>query len=126
MSASLLDADPIYATVVHTAKAKAWESPGAVAVPPVRLRPPVDLKLTRSLSKSDSDLFVSSLSEEDGGLNGHCESVTNCSSGKKRMERSPSFASEWDEVILWALGWEERQGLTLGELMHRQATNRAF
>ncbi|XP_014022214.1 ankyrin repeat and SAM domain-containing protein 1A isoform X2 [Salmo salar] len=98
MSASLLDADPIYATVVHTAKAKAWESPGAVAVPPVRLRPPVDLKLTRSLSKSDSDLFVSSLSEEDGGLNGHCESVTNCSSGKKRMERSPSFASEWDEI----------------------------
>ncbi|XP_070301689.1 ankyrin repeat and SAM domain-containing protein 1A isoform X2 [Salvelinus sp. IW2-2015] len=98
MSASLLDADPIYATVVHTAKAKAWESPGAVSVPPVRLRPPVDLKLIRSLSKSDSDLFVSSLSEEDGGLNGHCESVTNCSSGKKRMERSPSFASEWDEI----------------------------
>ncbi|KAM9524049.1 ankyrin repeat and SAM domain-containing protein 1A-like isoform 1-T1 [Salvelinus alpinus] len=98
MSAFLLDADPIYATVVHTAKAKAWESPGAVSVPPVRLRPPVDLKLIRSLSKSDSDLFVSSLSEEDGGLNGHCESVTNCSSGKKRMERSPSFASEWDEI----------------------------
>uniref|UniRef100_A0A8C7QHP5 PID domain-containing protein n=2 Tax=Oncorhynchus mykiss TaxID=8022 RepID=A0A8C7QHP5_ONCMY len=98
MSASLLDADPIYATVVHTAKAKAWESPGAVSVPPVRLRAPVDLKLTRSLSKSDSDLFASSLSEEDGGLNGHCESVTNCSSGKKRMERSPSFASEWDEI----------------------------
>ncbi|XP_055724515.1 ankyrin repeat and SAM domain-containing protein 1A-like isoform X5 [Salvelinus fontinalis] len=98
MSDSLLDADPIYATVVHTAKAKAWESPGAVSVPPVRLRPAVDLKLTRSLSKSDSDLFVSSLSEEDGGLNCHCESVTNCSSGKKRMERSPSFASEWDEI----------------------------
>ncbi|XP_064824761.1 ankyrin repeat and SAM domain-containing protein 1A-like isoform X4 [Oncorhynchus masou masou] len=98
MSASLLVADPIYATVVHTAKAKAWESPGAVPVPPVRLRAPVDLKLTRSLSKSDSDLFVSSLSEEDGGLNGHCESVTNCNSGKKRMERSPSFASEWDEI----------------------------
>ncbi|XP_070967464.1 ankyrin repeat and SAM domain-containing protein 1A-like isoform X4 [Oncorhynchus clarkii lewisi] len=98
MSASLLDADPIYATVVHTAKAEARESTGAVAVPPVRLKPPVDLKLTRSLSKSDSDLLVSPLGEEDGGLNSCCESVANCSSGNKQMERSPSFASEWDEI----------------------------
>uniref|UniRef100_A0A8C8MGC6 Ankyrin repeat and sterile alpha motif domain containing 1A n=2 Tax=Oncorhynchus tshawytscha TaxID=74940 RepID=A0A8C8MGC6_ONCTS len=98
MSASLLDADPIYATVVHTAKAEARESTGAVAVPPVRLKPPGDLKLTRSLSKSDSDLLVSPLGEEDGGLNSCCESVANCSSGNKQMERSPSFASEWDEI----------------------------
>ncbi|KAM9534965.1 ankyrin repeat and SAM domain-containing protein 1A-like isoform 3-T3 [Salvelinus alpinus] len=98
MSASLLDADPIYATVVHTAKAEARELTGAVAVPPVRLKPPGDLKLTRSLSKSDSDLLVSPLGEEDGGLNSCCESVANCSSGNKQMERSPSFASEWDEI----------------------------
>uniref|UniRef100_A0A8C7MU71 Ankyrin repeat and sterile alpha motif domain containing 1A n=1 Tax=Oncorhynchus kisutch TaxID=8019 RepID=A0A8C7MU71_ONCKI len=98
MSATLLDADPIYATVVHTAKAEARESTGAVAVPPVRLKPPGVLKLTRSLSKSDSDLLVSPLGEEDGGLNSCCESVANCSSGNKQMERSPSFASEWDEI----------------------------
>ncbi|XP_019911085.1 ankyrin repeat and SAM domain-containing protein 1A isoform X5 [Esox lucius] len=98
MSASSLDTDLSYDTVVHAAKAEARESPKAVAVPPVRLRPPEDLKLIRSLSKSDSDLLVSPLGEEDGGLNSRCESVTNCSSGKKRMERSPSFASEWDEI----------------------------
>jgi hypothetical protein len=103
MSASLLDADPIYATVDHTAKAEARESTLAVAVPPVRLKPPGDLKLTQSLSKPDSDLLVSPLGEEDGGLNSCCESVANCSSGNKQMERSPSFASEWDEVILWVL-----------------------
>ena len=28
------------------------------------------------------------------------ESLSNCSIGKKRLEKSPSFASEWDEVRL--------------------------
>lgn len=28
------------------------------------------------------------------------ESLSNCSVGKKRLEKSPSFASEWDEVRL--------------------------
>ncbi|KAM9859300.1 ankyrin repeat and SAM domain-containing protein 1A [Aulostomus maculatus] len=59
---------------------------------------PADLGLTRSLSKSDSDLLASPLGEDDGGLAGRSGSVSNCSSGRKSMERMPSFASEWDEI----------------------------
>ncbi|KAL6119250.1 anks1a [Pungitius sinensis] len=85
MAALLTDCDPkaIYATVNKE--------------PSVRMRPPGDLKLARSLSKSDSDLLVSPPSEEDGGLGSRSESVSNCSAGKKRLEKSPSFTSEWDE-----------------------------
>lgn len=36
--------------------------------------------------------------EEEGGLGNRSESVSNCSTGKKRLEKSPSFTSEWDEV----------------------------
>lgn len=61
---------------------------------------PADAGLIRSLSKSDSDLLASPLGEEDGGLVGRSGSVSNCSSGQPSMERMPSFASEWDEVIL--------------------------
>lgn len=68
----------------------------------VRMRPPGDLKLARSLSKSDSDLLVSPPSEEEGGLGNRSESVSNCSTGKKRLEKSPSFTSEWDEVSVWS------------------------
>ncbi|XP_036390241.1 ankyrin repeat and SAM domain-containing protein 1A-like isoform X2 [Megalops cyprinoides] len=96
MSAPIPDFDPkaIYATVVHT-KSERKDSPPA---PPAgRMRPPGDLKLARSLSKSDSDLLVSPPSEEEGGLGSRSESVSNCSAGKKRLEKSPSFASEWDE-----------------------------
>ncbi|KAL6119251.1 anks1a [Pungitius sinensis] len=86
MAALLTDCDPkaIYATVNKE--------------PSVRMRPPGDLKLARSLSKSDSDLLVSPPSEEDGGLGSRSESVSNCSAGKKRLEKSPSFTSEWDEI----------------------------
>ncbi|XP_033938266.1 ankyrin repeat and SAM domain-containing protein 1A isoform X1 [Pseudochaenichthys georgianus] len=59
---------------------------------------PADLGLIRSLSKSDSDLLASPFGgEEDGGLAGRSGSVSNCRSGQ-RMERMPSFASEWDEI----------------------------
>lgn len=71
----------------------------------VRTRP-ADLGLIRSLSKSDSDLLASPVGEEDGGLAGRSGSVSNCSSGQPSMERMPSFASEWDEVILELWGWE--------------------
>ncbi|XP_069560534.1 ankyrin repeat and SAM domain-containing protein 1A isoform X9 [Brachyistius frenatus] len=89
MAAILTDCDPkaIYATVN-----KEPRDLGAV-----RMRPPGDLKLARSLSKSDSDLLVSPPSEEEGGLGNRSESVSNCSTGKKRLEKSPSFTSEWDE-----------------------------
>lgn len=90
MAAILTDCDPkaIYATVN-----KEPRDLGAG-----RMRPPGDLKLARSLSKSDSDLLVSPPSEEEGGLGNRSESVSNCSTGKKRLEKSPSFTSEWDEV----------------------------
>ncbi|XP_034061623.1 ankyrin repeat and SAM domain-containing protein 1A isoform X5 [Gymnodraco acuticeps] len=59
---------------------------------------PADLGLIRSLSKSDSDLLASPFGGEgDGGLAGRSGSVSNCRSGQ-RMERMPSFASEWDEI----------------------------
>ncbi|CAB1438475.1 unnamed protein product [Pleuronectes platessa] len=94
MAAILTDCDPkaIYATVI-----KEHRDSGAGAVSAGRMRPPGDLKLARSLSKSDSDLLVSPPSEEDGGLGNRSESVSNCSTGKKRLEKSPSFTSEWDE-----------------------------
>ncbi|KAM3617907.1 uncharacterized protein V6R79_012503 [Siganus canaliculatus] len=92
MAAILTDCDPkaIYATVN-----KEPRDSGAGAV---RMRPPGDLKLARSLSKSDSDLLVSPPSEEEAGLGNRSESVSNCSTGKKRLEKSPSFTSEWDEI----------------------------
>uniref|UniRef100_A0A3B3RAK0 Ankyrin repeat and sterile alpha motif domain containing 1A n=1 Tax=Paramormyrops kingsleyae TaxID=1676925 RepID=A0A3B3RAK0_9TELE len=96
MAASPSDPKAIYATVVHT-RPEARDSPAA-APPASRPRPPGDLKLARSLSKSDSDLLVSPPNEEDGGLSGRSESVSNCSASKKRLEKSPSFASEWDEI----------------------------
>ncbi|XP_078403925.1 ankyrin repeat and sterile alpha motif domain containing 1Ab [Cetorhinus maximus] len=55
-----------------------------------------DLKFARSLSKSDSELIVRSPSEEDM-LGSRSESLSNCSSVKKRLEKSPSFQSEWEE-----------------------------
>nr|XP_057906752.1 ankyrin repeat and SAM domain-containing protein 1A isoform X3 [Doryrhamphus excisus] len=92
MAAILTDCDPkaIYATVNKEPRDLGAMSAG-------RIRPPGDLKLARSLSKSDSDLLVSPPNEEDGGLGNRSESVSNCSSGKKRLEKSPSFTSEWDE-----------------------------
>lgn len=89
MAAILTDCDPkaIYATVNKEPRDSV-----------VRMRPPGDLKLARSLSKSDSDLLVSPPGEEEGGLGNRSESVSNCSTGKKRLEKSPSFTSEWDEV----------------------------
>ncbi|XP_061113111.1 ankyrin repeat and SAM domain-containing protein 1A-like isoform X2 [Conger conger] len=114
MATPLPDPKAIYATVVHSRdrvrdrdrsrekdRNRDRDSPSAAPPPPVpppgRMRPPGDLKLARSLSKSDSDLLVSPPGEEEGGLGGRSESVSNCSAAKKRLEKSPSFASEWDE-----------------------------
>ncbi|KAJ8016714.1 hypothetical protein DPEC_G00010190 [Dallia pectoralis] len=97
MAAILTDCDPkaIYATV---SKGEPRDRDfGCGSVPTGRMRPPGDLKLARSLSKSDSDLLVSPPNEEEGGLGSRSESVSNCSAAKKRLEKSPSFASEWDE-----------------------------
>ncbi|XP_060749492.1 ankyrin repeat and SAM domain-containing protein 1A-like isoform X3 [Tachysurus vachellii] len=59
---------------------------------------PGDLKLSRSLSKSDSDLLSTPPTEEEAGLSGRSESMSSCSAAKRRMEKSPSFTSEWDET----------------------------
>ncbi|XP_015279461.1 PREDICTED: ankyrin repeat and SAM domain-containing protein 1A [Gekko japonicus] len=59
-------------------------------------KPRSELKLSRSLSKSDSDLLTTSPTEDDT-MGSRSESLSNCSAGKKRLEKSPSFASEWDE-----------------------------
>ncbi|XP_029911138.1 ankyrin repeat and SAM domain-containing protein 1A isoform X3 [Myripristis murdjan] len=100
MATILTDCDPkaIYATVSKEPREpREPRDPGAGAASAGRMRPPGDLKLARSLSKSDSDLLVSPPSEEEGGLGSRSESVSNCSTGKKRLEKSPSFTSEWDE-----------------------------
>ncbi|XP_064029914.1 ankyrin repeat and SAM domain-containing protein 1A isoform X3 [Pogoniulus pusillus] len=60
-------------------------------------KPKAELKLSRSLSKSDSDLLTCSPTEEDA-MGSRSESLSNCSAGKRRLEKSPSFASEWDEI----------------------------
>ncbi|XP_072497922.1 ankyrin repeat and SAM domain-containing protein 1A isoform X5 [Notamacropus eugenii] len=64
---------------------------------PPTSRPKAELKLSRSLSKSDSDLLTCSPTE-DTTMGSRSESLSNCSIGKKRLEKSPSFASEWDEI----------------------------
>ncbi|XP_077387124.1 ankyrin repeat and sterile alpha motif domain containing 1Ab isoform X2 [Festucalex cinctus] len=58
----------------------------------------VNLRLTRSLSKSDSDLLAPPLGEDDGGHAARSGSVSKCKQGQPSKERMPSFASEWDEI----------------------------
>lgn len=72
---------------------------GARSRAPPTSKPKAELKLSRSLSKSDSDLLTCSPTE-DATMGSRSESLSNCSLGKKRLEKSPSFASEWDEVSL--------------------------
>ena len=111
------EADTTHAKVAPSQRAETRDSPETV--PAVRLRPPGVLKLTRSLSKSDSDLLVWPQAEEDGALGCRGGSVFDCSSGQQdqqRVEHSPSFASEWDEVmiLLWCrgkhVGMDRRRG----------------
>ncbi|CAI9593270.1 unnamed protein product, partial [Staurois parvus] len=61
----------------------------------------MELPLRRSLSKSDSDLLTCSPPAVGEGEDwNRSESLTNCAAGgsKKRLEKSPSFTSEWDEI----------------------------
>ncbi|KFZ68973.1 Ankyrin repeat and SAM domain-containing protein 1A, partial [Podiceps cristatus] len=105
----------VYATVQHTRISRA--DPETVVTPHVLQhpggaeeegdralsrahpgsKPKAELKLSRSLSKSDSDLLTCSPTEDDA-MGSRSESLSNCSTGKKRLEKSPSFASEWDEI----------------------------
>ncbi|TNN47849.1 Ankyrin repeat and SAM domain-containing protein 1A [Liparis tanakae] len=75
-------------------------SPASPVTPEPRCDLKEDLGLTRSLSKSDSDLFASPPGEEDGGPAGRCGSASDCgAAGRPSTECMPSFASEWDEVL---------------------------
>uniref|UniRef100_H3B2Q3 Ankyrin repeat and sterile alpha motif domain containing 1A n=1 Tax=Latimeria chalumnae TaxID=7897 RepID=H3B2Q3_LATCH len=60
-------------------------------------KPQVELKLARSLSKSDSDLLTFSPMDEEA-IGSRSESMSDCCAGKKCLEKAPSFASEWDEI----------------------------
>lgn len=85
---------------LHPAAAEEEEDrSGARGRAPPTSKPKAELKLSRSLSKSDSDLLTCSPTE-DTTMGSRSESLSNCSLGKKRLEKSPSFASEWDEVSL--------------------------
>nr|DBA33836.1 TPA: hypothetical protein GDO54_001463 [Pyxicephalus adspersus] len=69
----------------------------------------MELPLRRSLSKSDSDLLTCSPPAVGEGEDwNRSESLTNCAAGaiKKRLEKSPSFTSEWDEIdkIMTSIG----------------------
>ncbi|XP_036024168.1 ankyrin repeat and SAM domain-containing protein 1A isoform X5 [Onychomys torridus] len=83
---------------LHPAGAEEEEDrSGARSRAPPTGKPKAELKLSRSLSKSDSDLLTCSPTE-DTTMGSRSESLSNCSLGKKRLEKSPSFASEWDEI----------------------------
>ncbi|OWK53787.1 Ankyrin repeat and SAM domain-containing protein 1A [Lonchura striata] len=77
-------------------------------------KPKAELKLSRSLSKSDSDLLTCSPTEDDA-MGSRSESLSNCSAGKKRLEKSPSFASEWDERMLFFYFQIEKIMSSIGE-----------
>lgn len=99
--------DTIRANVFQNPKAKKKMLNGGLGehppMPALRARP-TSLDLTRSLSKSDSDLLASPLEEENGVLAGRSGSVSNSISGQSSKVHMTSFASEWDEVrlTLWA------------------------
>ncbi|XP_042568581.1 ankyrin repeat and SAM domain-containing protein 1A-like isoform X4 [Cyprinus carpio] len=112
METILQDTDPkaIYATVHKEPRGSPkHNSPARDSPVTRRMLPPGDLKLARSLSKSDSDLLVSPPGEEETGLGGRSESVSNCSTTKRRLEKSPSFTSEWDERQRHSLSFPWRQ-----------------
>lgn len=91
--------DTNQANILQNPKAEKQGSLEHGSAPVLRARP-TSLGLTRSLSKSDSDLLASPLGEEDGGLAGR----------RGSMVRMPSFASEWDEVRVTLRGWEQVLG----------------
>ncbi|XP_043080773.1 ankyrin repeat and SAM domain-containing protein 1A-like isoform X2 [Puntigrus tetrazona] len=122
METILQDTDPkaIYATVHKEPRDSSKHSSPARDSPLTRrMPPPGDLKLARSLSKSDSDLLVSPPGEEETGLGGRSESVSNCSTTKRRLEKSPSFTSEWDERQRHSLSipWRHRPPQRIEKIM---------
>ncbi|XP_051961884.1 ankyrin repeat and SAM domain-containing protein 1A-like isoform X1 [Xyrauchen texanus] len=114
------DPNAIYATVHKEPRdSTKHSSPACNSASPRRMPPPGDLKLARSLSKSDSDLLVSPPGEEETGLGGRSESVSNCCTAKRSLEKSPSFTSEWDERHRHSLSipWRRRPTQKIEKIM---------
>ncbi|TRY89635.1 hypothetical protein DNTS_021523 [Danionella cerebrum] len=61
-------------------------------------QPPEHQKLTRSISRSDSNLLSPPHCESDRPICGRSESLADCVSEREEMEPLSSFASEWDEI----------------------------
>ncbi|XP_036104139.1 ankyrin repeat and SAM domain-containing protein 1A isoform X1 [Molossus molossus] len=116
-------------TLTHTASPhpggaeEEGDRSGARSRVPPTSRPKAELKLSRSLSKSDSDLLTCSPTE-DAAMGSRSESLSNCSIGKKRLEKSPSFASEWDEIekIMSSIG----EGIDFSQEQQRISGARAL
>ncbi|XP_051009413.1 ankyrin repeat and SAM domain-containing protein 1A isoform X4 [Acomys russatus] len=109
---------------LHPAGAEEEEDrSGARSRAPPTSKPKAELKLSRSLSKSDSDLLTCSPTE-DATMGSRSESLSNCSLGKKRLEKSPSFASEWDEIekIMSSIG----EGIDFSQEQQRISGSRAL
>ncbi|RLV96990.1 hypothetical protein DV515_00012297 [Chloebia gouldiae] len=123
----------VYATVQHVSRADpaGTQHPGGAEPDGDRAlgrahagsKPKAELKLSRSLSKSDSDLLTCSPTEDDA-MGSRSESLSNCSTGKKRLEKSPSFASEWDEIekIMSSIG----EGIDFSQEQHRISECRCY
>lgn len=108
MAESVLDPSPTKENQNPKADMQNRSKVSAASAAPLKDRP-ADLGLARSLSKSDSDLLASPSGEEDRGLANRRGSVSNCRTGQPSMEHMPSFASEWDEVILHFWGWHAKK-----------------
>ncbi|XP_070274825.1 ankyrin repeat and SAM domain-containing protein 1A isoform X3 [Myotis yumanensis] len=115
-------------TLTHTASphpggAEEGDQSGARSRVLPTSKPKVELKLSRSLSKSDSDLLTCSPTE-DAAMGSRSESLSNCSVGKKRLEKSPSFASEWDEIekIMSSIG----EGIDFSQEQQKVSGSRAL
>ncbi|XP_021485771.1 ankyrin repeat and SAM domain-containing protein 1A isoform X2 [Meriones unguiculatus] len=109
---------------LHPAAAEEEEDrSGARSRAPPTSKPKAELKLSRSLSKSDSDLLTCSPTD-DTTMGSRSESLSNCSLGKKRLEKSPSFASEWDEIekIMSSIG----EGIDFSQEQHKLSGSRTL
>ncbi|XP_052018895.1 ankyrin repeat and SAM domain-containing protein 1A isoform X5 [Apodemus sylvaticus] len=108
---------------LHPAGTEEEDQSGPRSRAPPTSKPKAELKLSRSLSKSDSDLLTCSPTE-DATMGSRSESLSNCSIGKKRLEKSPSFASEWDEIekIMSSIG----EGIDFSQEQQKISGSRAL
>lgn len=97
MSAPPLDSDFIYVTVTapDQAEAESSHSPESSSTQ-ARRWPCGHEKLSRSLSKSDSDLLVPC--GEDVAVAERTKSLAKCRTEKTQMDQLSSLTADWEEV----------------------------